>query len=33
MNWQVVTVRDGKIVRYRVFRAKPEALEAAGLSG
>jgi uncharacterized protein len=30
-NWHVWTVRDGKIVRYRVFRTKPEALEAAGL--
>ncbi|HEX6586058.1 MAG TPA: nuclear transport factor 2 family protein [Solirubrobacterales bacterium] len=30
-NWQVCTVRDGKIVRYRLFRTKPEALEAAGL--
>jgi ketosteroid isomerase-like protein len=30
-NWHVVTVRDGKIVRYRLFRTKPEALEAAGL--
>ena len=31
-NWQVCTVRDGKIVRYRLFRTKREALEAAGLS-
>jgi ketosteroid isomerase-like protein len=30
-NWQLVMVRDGKIVRYRVFRSKSEALEAAGL--
>jgi|SRR5215211_3991965 len=30
-NWHVCTVRDGKIVRYRFFRTKPEALEAAGL--
>ena len=30
-NWQVCTVRDGKVVRYRVFPAKAEALEAAGL--
>jgi hypothetical protein len=26
----VATVRGGKIVRYRLFRTKPEALEAAG---
>jgi ketosteroid isomerase-like protein len=31
LNWQVATVRGGKIVRYRLFRTKPEALEAAGL--
>ena len=31
-NWQVVTVRGGKFVRYRLFRTKAEALEAAGLS-
>jgi ketosteroid isomerase-like protein len=30
-NWQVCTVRDGKLVRYRVFPTKAEALEAAGL--
>jgi uncharacterized protein len=30
-NWQVCTVRDGKIVRYRLFATKREALEAAGL--
>jgi ketosteroid isomerase-like protein len=30
-NWQVVTVRGGKYVRYRLFRTKAEALEAAGL--
>ena len=30
-NWQVCTVRDGKVVRYRVFPTKPEALEAVGL--
>ena len=32
LNWQVFTFRDGKVIRYRLFRAKPEALEAAGLS-
>ena len=31
-NWQVVTVRGGKFVSYRLFRTKAEALEAAGLS-
>ena len=31
-NWHVVTVRDGKVVRYRILQTKPEALEAAGLS-
>jgi ketosteroid isomerase-like protein len=30
-NWHVVTVRGGKFVRYRLFRTKAEALEAAGL--
>jgi ketosteroid isomerase-like protein len=30
-NWHVVTVRGGKFVRYRMFRTKAEALEAAGL--
>src|SRR5215204_4891061 len=30
-NWHVCTVRDGKVVRYRVFPTKPEALEAVGL--
>ena len=29
--WAVFTVRDGKIVRYRLFRTKPAALEATGL--
>ena len=32
MAW-VITVRDGKIVRHRVFRTGQEAREAAGLSG
>ena len=31
-NWQVCTVRDGKIVGYRMFSTKREALDAAGLS-
>jgi ketosteroid isomerase-like protein len=31
-NWQVWTVRDGKVVAYRMFTTKREALEAAGLS-
>jgi ketosteroid isomerase-like protein len=31
-NWQVCTVRDRKIVGYRMFTTKQEALEAAGLS-
>jgi ketosteroid isomerase-like protein len=30
-NWQVCTFRDGKIVGYRMFTSKREALEAAGL--
>jgi ketosteroid isomerase-like protein len=30
-NWHVVTVRNGKVVRYRIFQTKPEALEAVGL--
>jgi ketosteroid isomerase-like protein len=30
-NWHVVTVRNGKVVRYRVFQTKPEALEGVGL--
>ena len=30
-SW-VITVRDGKITRHRVFRTNSEALEAAGLS-
>lgn len=31
MAW-VITVRDGKVVRHRVFRTGQEALEAAGQS-
>jgi uncharacterized protein len=30
-SW-VITVRDGKITRHRVYRTEGEALEAAGLS-
>ena len=30
-NWQVATVRGGMFVRYRLFRTKTEALEAARL--
>jgi hypothetical protein len=29
---QVLTLRDGKVVRWRLFRTKEEALEAVGLS-
>jgi ketosteroid isomerase-like protein len=32
-NWQVFTVRDAQVVRYRVFPTKQEALEAVGLAG
>jgi uncharacterized protein len=31
-HWQVWTVRDGKIVRWRTFATRQEALEAAGLA-
>ena len=31
-NWQIFTVRGEKIVRYRLYTTKQEALEAAGLS-
>lgn len=30
-NWQVFTVRDGRIVRYRMYATQDEALAAAGL--
>jgi uncharacterized protein len=30
-NWQVFTVRDGRIVRYRTYGDRERALEAAGL--
>jgi len=29
----VWTLRDGKVIRHRVFQTKPEALDAVGLSG
>jgi ketosteroid isomerase-like protein len=31
-NWQVFTVRDGRIGRYRIYGTRDQALEAAGLS-
>jgi ketosteroid isomerase-like protein len=31
-NWQVCSVRDGRVVAYRMFTTKREALEAAGLA-
>jgi ketosteroid isomerase-like protein len=31
-HWQVCTVRNGKVVRWRNFRTRDQALEAAGLS-
>jgi uncharacterized protein len=31
--WQVWTLRNGKVVRWRIFRTKHEALEAAGQIG
>jgi ketosteroid isomerase-like protein len=31
LTGQVLTLRDGKVVRWRVFVTKEEALEAAGL--
>ena len=31
-SWQVWTLRDRKVVRWRIVRTKQEALEAAGLS-
>jgi ketosteroid isomerase-like protein len=30
-NWQVFTLRGGRVIRYRVFSARRQALEAAGL--
>ena len=32
LTGQVLTLRDGKVVRWRVFDNKAAALEAAGLS-
>jgi ketosteroid isomerase-like protein len=31
-NYELLTIRDGEIVRYREFYDEGEALEAAGLS-
>jgi ketosteroid isomerase-like protein len=31
-NWQVFTILEGKVVRYRLFKTLGEAFEAAGLS-
>jgi hypothetical protein len=31
-NWQVFTLRNGRLVRYRIYGTREEALEAAGLS-
>ena len=31
-NWQVFTVREGRVVRYGIYNARQQALEAAGLS-
>jgi ketosteroid isomerase-like protein len=31
-QWQVWTVRNGKVVRWRIVRTKRDALKAAGLS-
>ena len=31
-NWQVFTLREGRIVRYEVYAHRQKALEAAGLS-
>jgi ketosteroid isomerase-like protein len=31
-NWQVFTIRNGKVVRYGLVRTEAQALEAAGLS-
>jgi ketosteroid isomerase-like protein len=32
-HWQVATVRAGKLVRWRNFRTREQAFEAAGLPG
>ena len=31
-NWQVFTIRDGRLMRWRIFGSRDEALEAAGVS-
>jgi ketosteroid isomerase-like protein len=31
-NWQVFTLRNGRIVKYEVYADRQKALEAAGLS-
>jgi len=33
LNYELLTIRDGMIVRFRDFRHETEALEAAGLRG
>jgi hypothetical protein len=32
-NWQIFTLRGGRVVRYRLFSTREQALEAAGLRG
>jgi ketosteroid isomerase-like protein len=32
-HWQVWTLRDGKVVRWRTFPTRQEAVEAVGLEG
>jgi ketosteroid isomerase-like protein len=32
INYELLTIRDGRIVRFREFFGEAEALEAAGLS-
>jgi ketosteroid isomerase-like protein len=31
-NWQIFTLREGRITRYEVYATREQALEAAGLS-
>lgn len=31
-NWQVFTVRDGRLTRWRIYGSRERALEAAGVS-
>jgi ketosteroid isomerase-like protein len=31
-HWQVTQLRDGKVIRWRVYTSESEALEAVGLS-